>query len=569
MLSQREASGDCISCSASTIFWRDEHCPYEPGPRRHSTMEGELLALRWNNHLSTFASLLSDLRNEETYSDVTIACGGRLYPAHKFVLSACSEYLRVMLCAHPNKHPILYLKDVPKEDLEAILDYMYAGTVKVAHSNLASLLHTAEGLQVKGLIIPEHFRGTPSSKPLHPGIKRKSTEEESQSRPREVPRTPPLSPPTLRNQQKVKGCPRKTVKRTSSVAKSVSPTAFLLVAGATGVLATQLGTKGHNGQDQLLGNVYGDRPIKEEPVDDEDKEEKQDFGEDTETQENLKDVEEEEEFEGFEDSAEGCAMKQKEEEEDEDVNEESREGESTQENPSTKDPNLASFLEVMCTENTNDNSSDVKEHREAFHFDDSSMMSNGQREGSSRINAQQCPFCLKLLTTRSNLQRHIATHHTRQSFTCPTCEKTFTRKDRLTEHVKLHTGEAPYTCDECGKNFSRRDNLNVHRRTHTGERPYSCDVCGKTFSRKEYIGEHMAVHSDYKRFSCRWCSKEFKHKQSLRHHIKSAHDSAKMSDEATQSAPPLLMQLNFSDENVLQSPQAQLIQRPHPACSCL
>lgn len=52
---------------------------------------------------------------------------------------------------------------MPKEDLEAILDYMYAGTVKVAHSSLASLLHTAEGLQVKGLIIPDHFRGTPST----------------------------------------------------------------------------------------------------------------------------------------------------------------------------------------------------------------------------------------------------------------------------------------------------------------------------------------------------------------------------------------------------------------------
>lgn len=49
-------------------------------------------------------------------------------------------------------------QDVPKEDLEAILDYMYAGTVKVAHSGLASLLHTAEGLKVKGLIISESLR---------------------------------------------------------------------------------------------------------------------------------------------------------------------------------------------------------------------------------------------------------------------------------------------------------------------------------------------------------------------------------------------------------------------------
>ena len=84
--------------------------------------------------------------------------------------------------------------------------------------------------------------------------------------------------------------------------------------------------------------MYSDRPIKEEPVDDEDKEEKQDLGEDNEAQENQKDTEEEEEFEGFEDK--DCAMKQKEEEEEEDMNEDSREGDSAQENTSTKDPNL-------------------------------------------------------------------------------------------------------------------------------------------------------------------------------------------------------------------------------------
>ncbi|XP_050690237.1 zinc finger protein 184-like [Eriocheir sinensis] len=529
-------------------------------------MEGELLALRWNNHLSTFATLLSDLRNEETYSDVTIACGGRLYPAHKFVLSACSEYLRVMLCAHPNKHPILYLKDVPKEDLEAILDYMYAGTVKVAHSSLASLLHTAEGLQVKGLIIPDHFRGTPSTKPIHPGLKRKSTDEENQSNAsatspqkhvrRGAPDSPSEPPPNDEPQEGERVPQEEGAEETCSQ-ECQSEGLPLAGWGYRGIGYAPWYPR-HNGQDQLLGNPYSDEDkvnIKEEPVEEEEEEQedKPEPGEDNKAPDSSKEAEEEEEeFEGFEESEHGCDVKKEEEEdEEEDLNEESREeGESNEDNPTSKDPNLASFLEVMCTENTNENSSDAKEYREMFQYDDNSMVSNGQREGSSRINAQQCPFCLKLLTTRSNLQRHIATHHTRQSFTCPTCEKTFTRKDRLTEHVKLHTGEAPYTCDECGKNFSRRDNLNVHRRTHTGERPYSCDVCGKTFSRKEYIGEHMAVHSDYKRFSCRWCSKEFKHKQSLRHHIKSAHDTSKMTDEASQSAPPMLVQLNFSDDNV-------------------
>lgn len=61
--------------------------------------------------------------------DVSLACAGRLYPAHKFVLSTCSDYFKEMFSKNPCKHPIVFMKDVSTKDMEALLDFMYKVSV--------------------------------------------------------------------------------------------------------------------------------------------------------------------------------------------------------------------------------------------------------------------------------------------------------------------------------------------------------------------------------------------------------------------------------------------------------
>ena len=92
---------------------------------------------------------------QEIFIDATLACGGKLYSAHKFVLSTCSDYFKQMFTKNPNKHPIVFLKDVTCRDLEALLDFMYNGEVNVPQASLGSLIKTAEGLQIKGLAVPD------------------------------------------------------------------------------------------------------------------------------------------------------------------------------------------------------------------------------------------------------------------------------------------------------------------------------------------------------------------------------------------------------------------------------
>lgn len=118
-------------------------------------MASGLLSLKWNNHRSTFFHVLSTIRSKESYCDVTLACDGRFYSLHKFVLSTCSEYFEEMFERTQCKHPVIVLKDIKHDDLEALLNYMYVGEVNVVQEKLAGLIKAAECLKIKGLAVPD------------------------------------------------------------------------------------------------------------------------------------------------------------------------------------------------------------------------------------------------------------------------------------------------------------------------------------------------------------------------------------------------------------------------------
>lgn len=67
------------------------------------------------------------------------------------VLSACSPYFQALFVNHPEKHPIVILKDVPYADMKSLLDFMYRGEVSVDQDRLSAFLRVAESLRIKGL----------------------------------------------------------------------------------------------------------------------------------------------------------------------------------------------------------------------------------------------------------------------------------------------------------------------------------------------------------------------------------------------------------------------------------
>jgi Cys2His2 zinc finger developmental/cell cycle regulator len=74
-----------------------------------------------------------------------------LFSISQMVLSACSPYFQQLFVNHPEKHPIVILRDVPYADMKSLLDFMYRGEVSVDQERLSAFLRVAESLRIKGL----------------------------------------------------------------------------------------------------------------------------------------------------------------------------------------------------------------------------------------------------------------------------------------------------------------------------------------------------------------------------------------------------------------------------------
>ena len=53
--------------------------------------------LRWNDYSSSMVTSFRHLREERSFTDVTISVDGESLKAHKMVLSACSPYFKKLL----------------------------------------------------------------------------------------------------------------------------------------------------------------------------------------------------------------------------------------------------------------------------------------------------------------------------------------------------------------------------------------------------------------------------------------------------------------------------------------
>ncbi|CDK13488.1 C2H2-type domain-containing protein [Caenorhabditis elegans] len=94
----------------------------------------------------------------------------------------------------------------------------------------------------------------------------------------------------------------------------------------------------------------------------------------------------------------------------------------------------------------------------------------------------ECPQCLKVLTRKNDLDRHMRIHAGARDFKCPTCSMSFRVKSTLTTHMQTHSDAPPqYQCTVCDKSFYEKKTLVVHMRIHTGEMPFKCRFCDLHF----------------------------------------------------------------------------------------
>ncbi|ROT78179.1 Broad-complex protein isoform 6 variant 1 [Penaeus vannamei] len=434
--------GGACCCCAHRCFYHNLHSI--SGGSADSMEEG-YLALRWNNHNTIFTKILTLLREQEAYVDVSLACAGRLYPAHKFVLSTCSEYFKEMFSKNPCKHPIVFMKDVSTKDMEALLDFMYKGEVHVPQSELGSLLRTAEGLQVKGLAVPDDSPRGSSTTPIVPsassvprspppslmapmhmrGKRKRPPESAKKDDPPKLTLRPDLGPPATnrsRMRNRPSGMPElKRIKREEHNAANVGTIEPGEVPGSPSPTPSS-----HNSDEQSQNLAHKIKTERSEYS----KEEAEDLDED-----------------------EGVA------------------GETE-------------LLQVDLSEDGTQfiigpgGFGDMMSRTSSLAGDDER---NGDKEQKKPF---VCPLCGQSFTRRDNLANHIKTHTGDRPFMCQYCHKCFSRKDYLKQHERIHTGEKPYPCDICGRAFTRKEGLTDHMRCHSDFRAFSCETCGKSFKQK-------------------------------------------------------------------------------------
>ena len=112
----------------------------------------EKLCLRWNDFKENVNSAFGKLRDDDDFSDVTLACeDGKQVEAHKIVLVSSSPFFMELLRKNKHPHPLVYMRGVKYDDLVAIVDFLYVGEANVFQENLDSFLSLAGELRLKGL----------------------------------------------------------------------------------------------------------------------------------------------------------------------------------------------------------------------------------------------------------------------------------------------------------------------------------------------------------------------------------------------------------------------------------
>ncbi|XP_064093043.1 longitudinals lacking protein, isoforms H/M/V-like isoform X4 [Macrobrachium nipponense] len=492
-------------------------------------MDG-MLSLYWNNHKATFCHILATLREKERYTDATLACEGKFYPVHKLVLSTCSEYFELMFENTPCKHPIIVLKDIKPDELEALLSYMYAGVVSVAQNDLARLIKAAELLQIKGLAVPDEPPSTEDNKrPLSSRDSREQRSPQPKRRRREEngslasnsPSTSPKTSPyphdsesrthsrTLsennRAEQRQDSLDPSTSQESSESDVKVMVDETLVKEEAVETIddsqserldfmpLSDPGLDNPGGDDPLSSNKYeqpGGLSGQAQPIADA-------------VAEALAGPSGMQGWLGVGDMPSGFSSENYGGEGSQDVH--GSPGQAS--GPQAQQRGALVTLKDAgfdTSEPTGFATSDPGSFgtSDPASFDLSNLVGFGTSSSAGLGTGDPADFDagsssgigMSNQSLECEMRKQLQSNSWKKKLQCPHCPYTAPFHSHLSRHIRTHTGEKPFSCPHCSYTSATKENLKTHIRTHTGEKPFTCPYCSYRSSQQRGVNSHILHH---------------------------------------------------------------------------
>ena len=145
-------------------------CPILQTDLIELNMEEEKYSLTWNAYTDHLREMLHDMRVSNNFTDVILVCEDKKHiKAHRNILSASSPvFLNIFLMeGHKNHNPVVYLRGIQHQELEAIMQFIYLGQATFSSERMEEFLQVAKSLEVKELCESvESFQQTTLSQPV-------------------------------------------------------------------------------------------------------------------------------------------------------------------------------------------------------------------------------------------------------------------------------------------------------------------------------------------------------------------------------------------------------------------
>ena len=108
--------------------------------------------MNWGDFQKNMVKSYIKWRRDAEFTDVTLVSGdGTLHKAHQIILSSGSGVFMNILQNSKHPQPLIFLKGMKDQNLEAILDYIYFGEVTIPQDNIREFLSEAQEYKLNGI----------------------------------------------------------------------------------------------------------------------------------------------------------------------------------------------------------------------------------------------------------------------------------------------------------------------------------------------------------------------------------------------------------------------------------